>query len=361
MRKLTLEQAEKRHSDLIKGQVWIDTDTKYRYLCAKHGEYIQRFEIHDSGSGCGICGKQKRSVSRRLAIEDIEKRFLDMLPNQIWRADSKYYFVCEIHGKYLQSYKSHGQGRRCSKCRVRRIIESKLFTVEEVENLFSDFKKGQIWCGSDKEYVFICAIHGEYKQLYNGHQQGHRCSKCAGRLCTTIKEAKNCCPDLKSGQMWQGNHSKYIFTCKKHGEYLQEFACHQTGSTCPRCRESKGEKAVLEYLQLRNVDRLFHRQLRLSDCRDQQTLPFDFGSTENKILIEYHGQQHYEPMRFHNAKEKFKSVQKHDRIKKTWARRNGWKLIVIPYTIKNIESFLDKRLKEILELNAKQSKRHKRK
>ena len=37
-----------------------------------------------------------------------------------------------------------------------------------------------------------------------------------------------------------------------------------------------------------------------------------------------------------------------DRIKRNWARRNGYRLIVIPYTVKNIAGYLEKRLGKLL-------------
>jgi hypothetical protein len=40
----------------------------------------------------------------------------------------------------------------------------------------------------------------------------------------------------------------------------------------------------------------------------------------------------------------FKKIQRHDSIKRHWARRNGYRLIVVSYRIKDIEGYLKKRL-----------------
>lgn len=57
--------------------------------------------------------------------------------------------------------------------------------------------------------------------------------------------------------------------------------------------------------------------------------------------------QHYRPIRWSKntsikqAEQNFQDLLHRDRIKKAWAGRNGYTLIVVPYTIKNIASFLE--------------------
>jgi hypothetical protein len=60
--------------------------------------------------------------------------------------------------------------------------------------------------------------------------------------------------------------------------------------------------------------------------------------------VEYQGRQHYIPQRFFGGVEMLRLVQHRDAIKRRWARRNGFKLIVIPYTVKNIEQYISKRI-----------------
>jgi hypothetical protein len=85
-------------------------------------------------------------------------------------------------------------------------------------------------------------------------------------------------------------------------------------------------------------------QQRFDTCRNVNRLPFDFHIVSLRTLIEFQGEQHYRPMRYRNAEIKFERVKKNDRFKKNWARRNGYRLIVIPYTVKDIPAFLSKHL-----------------
>ena len=51
-----------------------------------------------------------------------------------------------------------------------------------------------------------------------------------------------------------------------------------------------------------------------------------------KILIEYQGLHHYQPVNYGgNSRLDFDGVKRRDKIKKDWCETNGYKLIIIPY------------------------------
>jgi hypothetical protein len=230
--------------------------------------------------------------------------------------------------------------------------------IEEAEKRCLDLKGGQTWAGVCSNYIFICKKHGEYKQRFNHHQAGSSCPRCGGVAHFTIEEAEKEFPDLKRGQIWKNNKTKYYFICPKgHPDYFQGYGNHRIGRRCPRCHDSRGEARIAAYLKNAYATILFKQQMWFSDCRNKKPLPFDFCFNSERILIEYHGEQHYRPMRYSNAIRKFESVQRHDRIKKNWARRNGWNLIIVSYRIKDIELYLDRRLRKIVERHAPSKER----
>ena len=63
---LTIKEAEKRHSDLVKGQKWIGARETYKYFCKKHGIYTQIFNNHDQGRWCPKCWHME-GLKRRVA------------------------------------------------------------------------------------------------------------------------------------------------------------------------------------------------------------------------------------------------------------------------------------------------------
>ena len=69
---LTIQQAEERHPDLIKGQYWQGNHSKYFYRCEIHGVYEQEFNSHGKISktghrrGCPVCGLLIPAKARRV-------------------------------------------------------------------------------------------------------------------------------------------------------------------------------------------------------------------------------------------------------------------------------------------------------
>lgn len=119
------------------------------------------------------------------------------------------------------------------------------------------------------------------------------------------------------------------------------------GYGCPKCKESHGEKAVHKYLKNRNIK--FRIQYRIKECKYKRTLPFDFAIFNDDglvTLIEYQGEQHYRQRE--NSLFKLDNTRFiRDNIKKTYCIEHNIPLIEIPYTIKNIEEYLDNELKKL--------------
>jgi hypothetical protein len=280
MRKLTIEEAESRCPSMVKGQKWNGVEDKYWFVCNTHGKYLQRYMSHQIGYGCDECGG-----SKTLTSEFAESTFPEMVKGQKWvGTKNKYWFECKIHGKYLQTYGHHCRGQRCPECGIEKYSKKRCLSIEEAESRFSDMVRNQKWTGARDKYWFICKIHGKYKQIYYSHQSGNGCSDC---------------------------------------------------------KESHGEKKVAEILV--NLGIQFSRELRIPECRDKKALPFDFSvDLDKKYLIEFHGIQHYRVDEFWGGIKALKVLQKHDRIKKSFCKRNGIPLLVIKHTAKNIEEKIRK-------------------
>ena len=59
------------------------------------------------------------------------------------------------------------------------------------------------------------------------------------------------------------------------------------------------------------------------------------------------GIQHYESSEFFGGEEKFKKQKEHDRLKKEYAKKHGYKLIIIKYTYDSYESISEYMAKEL--------------
>ena len=86
------------------------------------------------------------------------------------------------------------------------------------------------------------------------------------------------------------------------------------GCGCPRCSESKGERAIREWLKNQKID---------------------FSDQHYKEIPDY----------FHRKEGCFDGQLMRDKIKKDYAEKNGYDLLVIPYwEFKNIDKILSEKL-----------------
>jgi len=89
---------------------------------SRHPDYQQAYYVHQQGKGCPVCGNIKRGNVKRLTIEEAERRCPDMVKGQVWKGNAvSYWFHCPLkkneHPDYFQLYhnhRSHGQG--CPLC-----------------------------------------------------------------------------------------------------------------------------------------------------------------------------------------------------------------------------------------------------
>ena len=111
------------------------------------------------------------------------------------------------------------------------------------------------------------------------------------------------------------------------------------GRGCPKCygKISKGEQKIINWLESNNI--YYERQKKFQDLSPYLT--FDFYIPEKNILIEYQGQQHYEPIAAWGGEEKLKVQQERDNKKRKFCKEKNIKLIEIPYWEQNsLEQFL---------------------
>ena len=122
-----------------------------------------------------------------------------------------------------------------------------------------------------------------------------------------------------------------------------------TTSSCG-CLNSVGEEKITSILQKLKIN--YKTQYTFPDLKgEEQLLRFDFAIfQDNKvILIEYQGQQHYQPWGNENQ-ERFIKRQKYDKKKKEYCIRNNICFIEITYKDfdKINEEYLLNKLKEVI-------------
>lgn len=127
---------------------------------------------------------------------------------------------------------------------------------------------------------------------------------------------------------------------------------------CGRHKLPVGERIIMTYCDKYNIK--YKSQFTYKDCKDIKVLPFDIAILNDDddpiLLIEYHGEQHYEPKGFgeKNKKvimKKFKTQLLHDQIKSEYCKYNNIPLLVIPFWYKdNIMNILESNIHKYKEV-----------
>ena len=140
-------------------------------------------------------------------------------------------------------------------------------------------------------------------------------------------------------------------------EWQASISKRARGVNCPFLITYRGENYIKQYLQKNNIS--FNTQKKFSDLfgiGDGQ-LSYDFSISDEKhkyILIEYNGIQHYEANDYFGGEEQFKKQKEHDKRKRNYAKKHGYKLITIKYTYdtyESVEEYLDKEFEKLGVIN----------
>ena len=85
----------------------------------------------------------------------------------------------------------------------------------------------------------------------------------------------------------------------------------------------------------------------LVNPKTKRCLELDLYNGELRLAIEFNGIQHYKyTKRFHRSRKDFEKQQERDIIKRKLCKKYGILLIVVPYDIENIETYIISKLKK---------------
>lgn len=275
--KLTKEEFIRR-AKLIYGDyynyskvVYVDSKTKVIIICTEHGEFEQIPDSHLKGNGCWKCGVKKRSLTNLTTQEEYINKLKNKYTNLNFdktifkNTREKVISTCLVHGDFYQRADLLLSGHGCQKC----------------SNVIRGNKLSKIHSSNKQEFI-------EKAKVIHGDKYGY--------------------DKVNYINSW----TKVCIICPKHGEFLQIPNAHLTNKQgCPICKSSKGELVIKEILDKHNIK--FIQEYRIPD--EKYLFYYDFYLPELNILIEFHGRQHYEYVKyFHKNYNGFEQ----QRLRDTW-------------------------------------------
>ena len=168
----------------------------------------------------------------------------------------------------------------------------------------------------------ICYIHGSFLQTPHSHMRGRNCRKCSNiigsnKQRTTIEDfinRSNKVYDNKydySKSIYVNKDTKLIVICPKHGEFESNPYHHLNGkSGCPNCKHKQ------EGLCTDAIEKFIGKQFHSCWPSFLNGLQYDGYNEELKLAFEYHGEQHYKPIKFYGGEKRFKIQQERDAKKR---------------------------------------------
>lgn len=137
-----------------------------------------------------------------------------------------------------------------------------------------------------------------------------------------------------------GSNRKFWWDCSSCGFTWQTSVNHRKrGSGCPLCRESKGEKAIRDWLDSHGIS--FRAQVTVPGLVGMGggPLSYDFlvlnAWGESSLFIEYDGEYHFHAIDtgygVEAAQKRLETQKEHDRLKEEYCQRAGVQLLRIPY------------------------------
>lgn len=142
--------------------------------------------------------------------------------------------------------------------------------------------------------------------------------------------------------------------------FIWEISPHNLlcGKGCPKCNRfsSKGETKIAKFLEKNGI--LYLREYRFLELNN---LRFDFYLPEQKMVIEFQGEQHYKPIDYFGGVAHFIIQQQHDECKRDFCKNHNINLLEIRFDeINNIEQILTNKLndypaREYIQANGKES------
>lgn len=261
---------------------------------------------------------------------------------------NKLTIICPEHGEFYQTLSNHIHGKKgCVKCANDKIGDRYRFTTEQfIEKAYKihsnkyDYSLVE-YLGNDVKVKIVCNNHGIFNQTPHDHLSGKGCVLCYRERQNNDKRYNK--DDFINTAMivhgfkynysnanYINNKTKLEIICNIHGSFWMKPNVHiQSKANCPKCiTASKGEELIKIILEKNNID--YVPQYRIPDKRYKR-LRYDFYLPTHNLIIEFHGEQHYKPIKHFGGVENYRHIVKRDLFKNSILKLLGHKVLYFSY------------------------------
>jgi hypothetical protein len=322
------------------------------YECIECGYKDKKsLAVAKCGKGCPKC-----AGNLPLNFDEVKEKFAEfellLTEKEYINARTPMKYICLICGyKGDKTVSNLNAGKGCKGCATIENSNNQRLSYKDVK----EFIEGKGWTlvsttyekSSEKLHLKCPYNHNVFKKL-NNFKSGKGCRKCSGLESPTFIERQSIFLKLNLSLLeheYKNGHSPLRYQCQECNYVgYKTYKSAKNGYGCLSCSPSSaGEERIADWLLLNKIN--YVRQFRLNECRNNKPLPFDFAvfDSSNKLfcLIEFDGEQHFNPRDFFGGEEAFLKRQENDQIKDKYCHNNNIKLLRISYIdINKIEEIL---------------------
>lgn len=337
-----IDRMKKIHGDLFTYEKTLYRGTKRSIVitCPKHGdiEGIAGNLLRSSFGGCRKCNGTDYSVEDFISKAKLMHGDKYDYSDSRYLGDGKYTVRCTAHGEFVTTRLGHvTKGNGCRMCAIdahRRTKGKFLEQATKIHGKKYTYVSLPEYVPSELHIDIHCPRHGVFKQRVGSHLQGNGCKACHQEsTLLSVEEFIEASRKVHGDKydytevVYTGNKNAIKIICPKHGPFYTRPNSHTSSSAgCPRCNESKGETEIRQFLEQSGIE--FEQEFKLPDS----SYRYDFCIPDQKILIEFHGQQHYKSVEIFGGDKALKETKARDKEKVRLAKFHGYNLITLNYT-----------------------------
>lgn len=304
------------------------------------------------GRRCGKCfgNKKKTTFQHKLELKRINPN-VEVISEYVG-GHSKTEYKCLRCGKAFEAIPNNLlRGSGCPFCAGKRAPYRDKFMRYFTKNTNGDYEI------ISKEVYYRKKIKIKHKTCGSIYEvrggdftQGRRCPICFGKNKKTTeefsKEVSNTDSEYALTSEYKNARTKVVITHLKCGSSYEVVPyAFLVGNRCPKCKESKGERAIRNWLEDRRISFVPQEPIKYSDAKKALLLDFYVQG----VAIEFDGEFHFKPMLHAGGEEGLRAQQERDAIKDKYCADNGIPLIRIPYwDFDNIDAILTEKLLPLL-------------
>lgn len=363
------------------------SDAHIDAVCSDCG-YTKRIQICNLikfGFACNECYKQRHGQYRfpkgywteKTMQEYLDENYPGYKLLEICRVQNnsgptlKAFIQCKNpnHKPYWAYWTNILGGYQCMNCYLEQASKPRKWTADLAEELFADngftlldkesFRDSNsvVACYDINGFIYMTNI-GNMQKYASGERKSF--SKYVGNP-YAIYNIQNFCklyrPDYEIVSDKYIN-SEYRYTFRYNGEFpkgiefSREFEMSidlfiNRLSSHPAFSMSNGECLAVEYFNKHNIK--YIGQKRFDECKDVNTLPFDFYLPDYNLIVEIMGEQHEHPVEAFGGQEKFESQIRHDKMKRDYLNQHKIHCLDIwYYEFKQMESMILDKIQQII-------------